>query len=56
MKRYEQTRKNSVLKIDGKPLDFVKGVLSVKVVSKKLQALVDAGYLKEVSDVKSAYR
>lgn len=50
MKKYRQARGNSTLEIDGKPLVFVDGVLTVKTVSKDLQALIDSGYIVEVKD------
>jgi len=40
-------RKNTTLKADGKTLIFKDGFLEVKKITKGIQALIDAGYIKE---------
>ena len=39
-------RKNTILKADGKILDFKDGVCEVKKITKSIQNLVDKGYIK----------
>ena len=41
-----QLRKNSILKADGKTLVFEDGVCKVKKITKNIQSLIDAGYIK----------
>lgn len=48
----KSTRGNSTLKADGKALVFKDGVCEVKK-TKGIQALLDAGYIEEVKDVKA---
>ena len=50
----KQIRKNSTFKADGKTLVFDdKGLCKVKKITKGIQLLIDAGYIKEVKDGKS---
>ena len=40
-------RKNATLKADGKPMVFKDGICVVKKITKDIQFLIDAGYIKE---------
>lgn len=45
--KFKLLRKNTKLKADGKTLVFNNGILDVKKITKDIQFLIDAGYIKE---------
>ena len=48
--QFEKTRENTKLFADGKELVFKNGVCKIKKVTKDIQSLVDANYIKEMKD------
>ena len=48
--QFQALRKNTNLEADDKPLEFKDGVATVKEKTKDIQALIKAGYIKEVKD------
>ena len=55
MQKLKILRKNSILKADGKTLVFEDGICKVKKITKNIQSLIDAGYIKleDKEDVES---
>ena len=47
MMKFKLLRQNTNLKADGKTLVFKNGILDVKKITKDIQFLIDAGYIKE---------
>lgn len=51
--KYEQGRQNATLNADNKELVFKDGICEVKTVTKDIQLLIDAGYLKKIEETEN---